>query len=218
MELIKILLVDDHHMILEGYLNVLSRVKFQNYYLKIETTDSCDIAYEKLQSTNFDIIFLDISFPLNNKNRISSGEDLGILIKREFPKLKIIILTVFEDSFRLLNLFSKLNPEGFLLKGETTSEELIRCLKKVLVSPPYYGSKISKLIHSGINQTFQIDKIDRIILHQLSLGTKTKDLTDHVHLSLRAIEDRKRKLKEIFGIAGKDNRALLDEARRSGYI
>ena len=32
---------------------------------------------------------------------------------------------------------------------------------------------------------------------QLSLGTKTKDLTKFVHLSLRAIEDRKKDLRRF---------------------
>jgi len=57
-----------------------------------------------------------------------------------------------------------------------------------------------------------------MILYQLSLGTKTKDLTKFIHLSLRAVEDRKKRLKEIFGVSGEGNKALLEKARESGYI
>jgi len=63
-----------------------------------------------------------------------------------------------------------------------------------------------------------LDEKDRIILNQLSLGTKTKDLTTHVNLSLRAVEDRKRKLKEIFDVVGEGNQALLKKARSIGYV
>lgn len=218
-EVITILLVDDHHMILEGYKNVISKAKCEDYDIMVETANNCDTAWDLLNEKEFDIVFLDINFPVKEDSKILSGEDLGIKIKKELPEVKIIILTVLAEPFRLHNLLLNINPAGFLMKGETTSEELKRCLSKVIIDPPYYGSKISKLIHSEINQhTALIDEVDRIMLYQLSLGTKTKDLTKYVHLSLRAVEDRKRKLKEILGVSGEGNKALLEKARESGYI
>lgn len=215
---IKVLLIDDHHMILEGYKNVLSQYNFDNIELSVDTADNCDLAWEKIKLDNFQVIFLDINFPISESNKILSGEDLGMKIKNEFPTLKIIILTVLEDTLRLQNLLLNLNPDGFLLKGETTSTELLRCLEKVITSPPYYGTKISKLLHFEVTRKSSIDQTDRTMLYQLSLGTKTKDLPKEVDLSLRAVEDRKRKLKEIFGISGEGNKALLEKARESGYI
>jgi DNA-binding NarL/FixJ family response regulator len=214
---IEILLIDDHQMILEGYQNVLSR-NFESASLKVDIASNCDLAWDKINAGKFDIIFLDINFPVTEESKILSGEDLGIRIKQYFPNIKIVILTVLEDPFRLNNILSNINPEGLLLKGETGSRELTRCLEAVISSPPYYGPKISRLLHSGIARKKSLDETDRKMLYQLSLGTKTKDLTEHVNLSLRAVEDRKRKLKEIFGVTEKGNRALLEEARKSGYI
>lgn len=215
---INILLVDDHHMILEGYKNVLSKVKYNGIKLSIDTSDNCDFAWNKIQNGNYQIIFLDINFPVQENSEILSGEDLGVKIKKEFPNIKIVILTVLEDAFRLHNILSNINPDGFLLKGETTSQELLRCLEKVIDSPPYYGPKISKILRSEVTNKSFIDETDRMILYQLSLGTKTKDLTKFVHLSLRAVEDRKKRLKDIFGVSGEGNKALLEKARESGYI
>lgn len=215
---IKVLLVDDHHMILEGYKNVLSKSKIDKVVFSVDTTDNCERAWEKLKNSDYQVVFLDINFPVFENSKILSGEDLGIKIRKEYPAIKIIILTILEDSFRLHNILSNINPDGFLLKGETTSRELVRCLERVLVSPPYYGAKISKLLHSGSTQSNSIDETDRLMLYQLSLGTKTKDLPEIVNLSLRAVEDRKRKLKELFGVSGEGNKALLQKARQSGYI
>lgn len=215
---VNILLVDDHHMILEGYKNVLSRLKHPRINLSIDISDNCDTAWSKISENNYQIVFLDINFPVEENSEILSGEDLGAKIKRDFPDIKVVILTVLEDAFRLQNILSSINPEGFLLKGETTSKELIKCLEKVMDSPPYYGPKISKLLESESTHKPFIDETDRIMLYQLSLGTKTKDLTNFVHLSLRAVEDRKKRLKEIFGVKGEGNKALLEKARESGYI
>ncbi|MDX1718914.1 MAG: response regulator [Salegentibacter mishustinae] len=215
---VNILLVDDHHMILEGYKNVLSRLQHPGINLSIDISDNCDTAWSKIFENNYQIVFLDINFPVEENSKILSGEDLGARIKRDFPDIKVVILTVLEDAFRLQNILSSINPEGFLLKGETTSKELIKCLEKVMDSPPYYGPKISKLLESESTHKPFIDETDRIMLYQLSLGTKTKDLPKFVHLSLRAVEDRKKRLKEIFGVKGEGNKALLEKARESGYI
>lgn len=215
---INILLIDDHHMILEGYKNVLSKAKLHNINFSVNTADDCDKAWNMVTNGNYQIIFLDINFPVQENSEILSGEDLGVKIKKEFPDIKIIILTVLEDSFRLHNILSNINPEGFLLKGETTSKELLRCLEKVIISPPYYGPKISNLLRAEVTHKSSIDETDRIMLYQLSLGTKTKDLTKFVNLSLRAVEDRKKKLKQIFEVSGEGNKALLEAARKSGYI
>lgn len=215
---IDILLIDDHHMILEGYKNVLSKTDIEAINLTVDTADDCDLAWRKIEGGNYHVVFLDINFPVSEESKILSGEDLGMKIRSQFPEIKIIILTILEDSFRLRNILGNINPEGFLLKGETTSKELVRCFEKVMTAPPYYGTRISKVLHSNSIRSTSIDEIDRIILYQLSLGTKTKDLTEHVNLSLRAVEDRKRKLKEIFGVSGEGNKALLEKARESGYI
>ena len=215
----KILLIDDHPLILEGYQNVLSRLKIPEINFVIETSDNCDHAWKKIVTENYDVVFLDINFPVAENSRFISGEDLGAEIKNEFGnKIKLVILTVIEDSLRIQNILRNVNPDGFLVKGETNSEELITCLKKVISTPPFYGSTISKILQSEAINSQIIDEIDRQILHQLSLGTKTKDIPQHVHLSLRAVEDRKRRLKDIMNVHQGGNRALLEKARKSGYI
>ena len=100
----------------------------------------------------------------------------------------------------------------------TPSKVLLRCKNSVIVSPPSCGPKISKILRSVFANKTYVDETDRIILYQLSLCTKTKNITEFVHLSLRAVEDRKKKLKKIFGVIGEGNRALLEKARESGYI
>ena len=117
-EVINILLVDDHHMILEGYKNVISKAKCEDYDIVVETANNCDIAWDLLNEKEFDIVFLDINFPVQEDGKILSGEDLGIKIKKELPEVKIIILTVLAEPFRLHNLLLNINPAGFLMKGE----------------------------------------------------------------------------------------------------
>lgn len=215
---VQILMVDDHYMILEGYKNVLKNLNIEDTDIRFHTTDNCDRAWEILKEGSFDIIFLDINFSTQADTKILSGEDLGIKIRKKLPEIKIVILTTLENSFRLQNIFTNIGPDGFLLKGETTSRELMKCLESVIIAPPYYGPKISRLLRSEMKLKYALDEIDRIILFQLSIGTKTKDITKYVHLSLRAVENRKRKLKDALEVFEGGNKELLAKARESGYI
>lgn len=217
-ETLNILLVDDHQMILEGYINTLKRTQSNTYECFFDTENDCDRAWEKIKIKTYHLVFLDINFPVKKHHRFLSGEDLGIQIRKEFPKIKIIISTVLEEPIRLRNLLKSINPEGFLLKGETNSKELVRCFEKVIEAPPYYSSKITKRLRNETQHSPLIDDIDRMILYHLSLGTKTVDLIHYIPLSLRGIENRKRQLKEIFGVEGQGNRALLEKARENGYL
>ena len=65
---------------------------------------------------------------------------------------------------------------------------------------------------------YLLDDIDRRILYELSIGTKTKDLPALVPLSLTGIEKRKRLLKQIFDIDSTDDRELILAAKEKGFI
>ncbi|MDT0641629.1 hypothetical protein RM553_02180 [Zunongwangia sp. F363] len=56
-EEINILFIDDHHMILEDYKNVLSRSELNNIYLSIDTADNCDTAWENIVNGTYQTVF-----------------------------------------------------------------------------------------------------------------------------------------------------------------
>lgn len=211
-----ILLIDDHPLIINGYRNVLLHFFKEN--LHIEATYNCDLAWEKLVNSEFDLVLLDLNFQCMDKIHIRSGEELGIKLRKTYPKLKIIIITYITDNFRLQNILNTINPDGFLTKNETTPDELTRCVQSVLIDSTYYGEKITQIAKNIIGFKFTLDELDKMILLQLSLGSKTKDIPKNVPLSLRAIENRKKRLKEIFEVKTSGDRELLEKARKSGYI
>lgn len=213
---VKLLMVDDHPLILKGYKDVLDRRKPADTTLSTHTANSCKVAWQKLQAQSYDIVFLDINLPPSEDEKFISGEDLGESIRREYPHIKIIILTQLEETLHLTNILKNIQPEGFLLKGETNPDLLTTCLDKVLENRSFYSPKIFKLQQKNKSHHFKIDDYDRKLLYYLSIGTKTKDLHRYIPLSTRAIEDRKRRLKDYFDAS--NNQALLKKAKAEGYI
>lgn len=219
---LKVLIVDDHPMIVEGYKNALLGIDESKYNLNITTADSCDSAFDKIKRSvhtkPYDVVFLDIKLPPSADGQILSGEDLGVKVKQLLPNSKVAILTMFNDNFRINNIVANVNPDGFLVKSDITSGELIHAFDTIVKDPPYYSHTIAKLLRKRMSSNIVLDEIDRGILYYLSKGTRTKNLPEYVKLSLAAIEKRKKNLKEAFGPDIQTDKDLLDKARDMGYI
>ncbi|SDB65167.1 DNA-binding response regulator, NarL/FixJ family, contains REC and HTH domains [Flavobacteriaceae bacterium MAR_2010_188] len=222
MNQLRILMVDDHPIIIEGYQNVLMATKKDNQTLIIETANTCDQAVLLINKSSkeipYDLCFFDISLPPSADGTVTSGEDLAILAKQKLPNAKIIILTMFNESFRIHNIIKEVNPDGFLIKSDLTSSELAEAFQHILVAPPYYSSTVSNYLKKSITNDIYVDDINRKILHLLSQGIKTRSLKDHIDLSMSAIEKRKKQLKLLFSVYDGRDESLLEEARSKGFI
>ena len=134
------------------------------------------------------------------------------------PDAKIIILTMFNESFRILNIINEINPEGLLIKSDLTSSELAEAFQHILLDPPYYSSTVSNFLKTTVSHDLYLDNINRKILYLLSQGVKTKSLRDYIDLSMSAIEKRKKHLKDLFLIEDGKDETLLSEARKKGFL
>jgi DNA-binding NarL/FixJ family response regulator len=107
METLRILLVDDHALFLQGIKSLLD----SRPGIEVVGTagDGCE-AITLARQTVPDVILMDIAMPR------CSGLEATRQIKREFPHVKIVILTVAEDEDTILEAI-KSGAEGYLLKN-----------------------------------------------------------------------------------------------------
>ncbi len=216
-------MIDDHPMIIEGYQNTLLFTKKEHQDLSIDIANNCDEAVKYMDKSvandlPYDMLFVDISLPPSSDGKMSSGEDLAEYARKILPKAKIVILTMFNESFRIHNIIKNIDPEGFLIKSDLTSSELASAFQAVLNNPPFYSGTVNSFIRKSITSDIVIDDKNRKILHLLSQGVKTKNLASHLDISLSAVEKRKKQLKELFSIDDGQDETLLEEARKKGFI
>ena len=223
-QLHKVLIIDDHPVICERYEQVCNEVMKKNpqIKMKIELAGNCDVAKEKINYTwskgGWDLVFLDIRLPPSKDRRILSGEDLGELIRKKHPLAKIIVATTFNDNYRIQNICRSLEPEGFLIKNDMNTNDIIQAVQKVINGGEYYTGTVSSLMRKQAFTDINLDKIDRQILYELSQGTKMKDLPKFVPLSMAGIEKRKRIMKQVFDVEDQGDKALILKARELGFI
>lgn len=215
-------MVDDHPIIIEGYQNVLMATKHEDQTLLIDTANNCDTAAMMInrsaKETHYDVCFFDISLPESEDGQYTSGEDLALLAKSVLPNAKIVILTMFNESYRIHNIIREINPDGFLIKSDLTSIELADAFQQILRSPPYFSSTVNNYLKTTITSEIYLDGHNRKILHLLSQGIKTRSLADYLPISMSAIEKRKKQLKLLFGAEDGKDETLIREAKEKGFL
>jgi len=214
-----ILIIDDHHSIIEGYKNVLSKIK--DYKLRILKANSCDQAVKAInkakQSKPFEVVFIDIQLPPSQDGTITSGEDLAQLINKESPETKIIISTMFDSPHRLNNILKTVPHNGILIKSDSTSKIILKAFETILQGKQFYSKTVQKIKDKIILNDELLDEYHKKIIFHLSKGVMTKNLVDYIPLSLSAIEKRKNYIKQLFNVNGDDEQLLL-EAKKRGFI
>ena len=156
-----VLLIDDHPLISEAYKSAFNHISKNDeaYSFSIDMAHNCDTAMEKINEYTksdeyLEVVFLDISLPPSQDGQILSGEDLGLKLNELLPDTKIIISTTFNDNYRIHSIFRNINPDGFLIKNDITSQELVTAILNVLTDPPYYSKTVLKLLRKQVSSEF----------------------------------------------------------------
>lgn len=217
-----ILMVDDHPFIIEGYKNTLVENCKLPEDFNIDIAADCEEANVLIKNNvganPYDIALIDVQLPPSKDGTITSGEDVARILKDSHPGVKVIILTMHNEDSRIHNILQSINPEGFLIKSDLSSSELVRAFDDVMSGKTYYSSTVNNHFRKVITNNFTLDQKNLQILYHLSRGIQTKNLSDYINLSLSAIEKRKNHIKELFDIKSGNDQALIEEARKRGFV
>ncbi|TXE16857.1 response regulator transcription factor [Psychroserpens burtonensis] len=210
-----VLLIDDHPSIIEAFQNVLKHIEKQNENLtfNIESANDCQSAFFKINTKilnqNLDLVMLDISSPAAAELKINSGEDLGILLRQQLPKTKILVCTFYDDAYRLSQIQKLINPEGFICKNDLGFMGFVKAFESFLSNNNMYSQSVINALRQKSQLRIVLDDYDILILKELANGSKMKDLLELVPLSKSAIDKRIRTLKRKFNIESNSNRDLV---------
>jgi len=218
---LNILIVDDHPMTVNGYINVLSDEDFEGYNLIFTKALDCEQAYKLITSgeKKFNVAYLDLSLPPYPEKNIFSGLDLGVLIRNTIPDCIIIILTMHSEASLVDRLIKEINPQGILCKSDIDIDEFLNAFKIIFSGDTYLSNKIVKSLKDKIFDNYKLDNYDKQILMRLSEGIQTKNIPNYVPLSLSAIEKRKAQMKNmLLQGRGGDDHELIEAIKKMGIL
>lgn len=217
----RILIVDDHRFIIEGYKNAITRYKPEEFHFEITQASDCESAYQILTNSDiadFDIVFLDISMPAYEAKQIDSGEDLAKIVNERMPECKVVLLTMYSELLKIKTIIGTINPIGLVIKNDLTFDELLFAFDKIIYNETYYSASVVKMLNLAEADAIEIDLFDEQILFHLSKGTFIKDMVDYIPISVGAIERRITNLKNLLQVENNDYSALVLEAKNKGLL
>ena len=199
----KILLADDHFLVLEGLEVLLSTFEFVE---KTERVLNFVQLKDTLTEENFDVLLLDIHFGKHDGREII-GE-----IKQMAPDMKIIALTSHADS---VTITSSVNAgfDGYLLKIDGR-DEIEKALKAVTNDEKYFRPKTQQVFFemNASKNNLELTEREKEILQLIVQEKTTKEIADQLCLSEKTIETHRASLMqklEVKNIAGMVKKAIM---------
>ena len=182
----RVLLADDHKIILNGLRSLLES-EFE-LVGKVEDGRALVSAAEKLRP---DVIVVDISMPLLN------GIEAVRQIKKIDPQVKVVFLTMHPDVTYAIRAF-EVGASGYVLK-HSASSELLTAIHEAIkgrtyVTPMIAGELVQSYkegSHHQPDENQQLTQRQREILQLLAEGASVKEISEILKISPRTVEFHK---------------------------
>ncbi len=212
---IKVIICDDHALFRSGVRIALSHHKDVEIIAEAENGQQL---LNVLKAFEPDVILLDITMP------IMSGIDTLPEVKRLYPDLRVIMLTMHNDHGMIAKLM-EMGANSYLTKdsdSETIHEAIVTCYKN-----EYYfnsltnmalidGLKTKRNSDNGLNIDAQLSEKETHILKLMCEEKSTKEIADMVDLSPRTVEAIRDKLRAKTG--AKSMAGLVLFAVKNGIV
>ncbi len=194
----QILLVDDHPVVRDGLTTII------NHQRDLNVCGGADDAHQALKAISElkpDIVVVDISL----KN--SDGIELTKSIKAKYPKLRVLVLSVHDESIYAERAL-RAGARAYLMK-EVVSENIVKAIRSVLKGEIYVSDTISKkFLHkiAGDKAATTKTPIENLsdrefeIFRLIGVGYKASQMAKRLHLSVKTIETYRGRLKEKLNI------------------
>lgn len=204
-ETLSVLVVDDHPMTTDAYINLISSTSKEinfNFQKAVDCKTAFRIIEQNYKTDNaLDVALIDISLPPYEEEKILSGTDLAKIIRVKFPSCKIIMLTMHTEPLILNRVYKIIHPEGFISKNDIDFSTFPDLFSNILKGTNFISKTINDSLNTLFKETIKWDEFDTQIILLLDKGIKTKELPNYIDLSLSTIEKRKANIK----------RGLLDQ-------
>lgn len=216
----QVLFVDDHYLMIEGYKSILA-ISPIDRDTEIYAAHNCEEAFNlitKQPKIYFEMVFLDLTIPPFPNENLWSGADLAKVVKKHLPECKITILTSHAEAFVLYDIIKEINPSGLLVKSDITIPEFRVAFEEILNGTIYYSATVKQYLREITSRTIYLDNYNRQIILLMAQGIKTKNLPNHLPLSISAIDKRKVLIKEYFNLDRGTDEDILYAAKKAGFI
>lgn len=210
--MIKVLIADDHQIVLDGLVSLLVNEKS----IKVVDTALNGIdALEILKNNVIDIAILDIEMPQK------TGIQVAEVIQTTYPETKTLILTMHNERSYIKRLI-EIGASGYVLKNRG-KEDLVEAIVDIYNGKSFYGREVTEQLIYGIKEEASksslepvtLTKREKEVLSLIGDGLSTPQIAEKLFIAHSTVETHRRNLLDKTGVP--TSKSLIKWAIKNGY-
>jgi DNA-binding NarL/FixJ family response regulator len=203
---IKLFIVDDHYMVIEGIHSLLQNEKDIEWMGHATNAESC-LAF--LKSHQPDVLFMDIGLP------DKSGIDLCKQVKELYPSIFILGLSTFNQQIFIQKMMDN-GASGYLLKN-AGSTELITAIRVVMHGKIYFSHEAAATMHQQPKGNAPlITRREQEVLTLIAGGMTNNEIAAKLFIAATTVETHRKSLLAKF--SAKNTATLVHTATQMQFV
>jgi DNA-binding NarL/FixJ family response regulator len=186
---IKLAIVDDHQIVIDGLLSLLG--SHPAFEIVCTTTDPLK-AIEFLNRHSVDILLTDVMMPAMN------GAELAKLVKEKFPSVKILALSMSGEGDIVNAMIEDADITGYVLKN-IGKQELLKALEKIAGGGIYFSEEVlQEMTRSSqrkkVNAETHLTERELEIIKLIEKEYNNKQIAQTLFISERTVETHRKNI------------------------
>jgi len=204
---IKVMLVDDHEVVLEGLIRILEK---QGGIKIVAVARNAEEALEKVTKFPPDVIIVDIQLPGMN------GIELIKRIKSTHPGIEAITLTVFDDE-QFAKQAIKAGAIGYVIK-DAAQEELVKAVLAAAKGESLISTSVARKLLEEITEPEDkkkrkesiegLSRREQDVIKLMARGYNNRQIADLLFISEHTVKVHIRNIFRKIGVADRTNAVL----------
>jgi len=184
--MIKVYIVEDHSVVVEG---IRSLLQHEKEFDVIGNTDTGEGCLDFFRTRTADVILMDINLP------DMSGIDLCKVIKKTYPGIMVLALSTFNQSIYISKMIEN-GASGYLLKN-SGRHEIIQALRDVASGKTYLSFEAGqalKALKSKNSEQPLLTKREKEILGLITEGLTNTQIAERLFISIDTVDSHRKNL------------------------
>jgi len=211
--MIKLLIADDHQLLIDGIKTTLTDVEDFNFVAEVH--DGYQVIRKLEEGLEVDVILMDINMPKLD------GLDCTRKVSKQFPNVKILALSQYDEK-RFVKRMIKNGASGYLLK-DSDRDILEEAIRKVHAGEKYFCERLSM---SLVNQELKIEDTkslfpkltarEKEIVSLICKEHSSQEIADKLFISFHTVESHRANLMYKAGV--KNTAGLVRWAVENDFV